>query len=502
MTCIGISRRAAVLGLAAATVAGCEPAELKLSSLNPLGETKYRRQLDAALADPRTADGMNITRSADLGDVLGSGISGFATTPMLEAYVNDVLGRLIEPIAQWNLPLQVYVMADLQPGAFAYASGALFVTDGLLRALRSEDELAFVLGHEVGHVAMRHHTSDWMATARRYSVLAAETGFALQRGFGGQKSSSSVGWLAATYAGAIVSRDFVSPSWTRGQEDQADRFSVDLMVRAGFNVEAAYEVMELLKAAEQDFGKEGAVEYTALEETLHAQGSQFKANAAKGNILATPLAALGDAISGLLSESRKNHRPALERVDVLRKYVETEYDDAPAPLYRKEPLSRAMSNQKTKAVLDRYDIVRELVRNSGVPRRDPKTRERLLADLGAGPTATDSFVLTRLANLRVNEGPAVVERVLAPALTDPRPGLEPFYAVAELYKSARRFKEGLAMLERATALYGEPSRTILDRIGLQVANGDVAAADASILRCQLQRPELARMCKMAAQRPG
>ncbi|MBI3507507.1 MAG: M48 family metalloprotease [Proteobacteria bacterium] len=497
-----ISRRSVVLGFATAAVGGCQTGELTLSSMNPLGGTKYRRQIDEALANPRTAEGMEARRNADLGDVLGSGISGFASTPLLESYVNEVLNHLVEPIAGWQLPLRAYVMADLQPGAFAYSSGAIFVTDGLLRGLRSEDELAFVLGHEIGHIAMRHHTSDWIASARRYSVLAAETGFALQGAFGGQTSAASAGWLTATYAGAIVSRDFVSPNWTRGQEDQADRFSIDLMVRAGFNIEAAYEVMDLLKAAEQNFGRQGAVEYTALEEALQGQSAQIKADAAKGNLLASPLAALGDAISDVLSESRKNHRPVAERVNALRKYVETEYDDAPAPLYRQAPLMQAMSSQRTKTVLDRYDAVRDLVRNSNAPRRDPRARARLLAELAAGLTATDSFVITRIANLRVSEGPAIVERVLAPALSDSRPGLEPFYAVAELHKSVHRYKEGLATLERTTSLYGEPSRTILTRIALQAAGGDAAAANASVLRCQLQKPELAGTCRKVAQMAG
>ncbi len=48
-------------------------------------------------------------------------------------------------------------MADTaEPNAFALPGGYVYVSRGLLAITNSEDELAGVLGHEIGHVAARH----------------------------------------------------------------------------------------------------------------------------------------------------------------------------------------------------------------------------------------------------------------------------------------------------------------------------------------------------------
>ena len=43
-----------------------------------------------------------------------------------------------------------------EPNAFCAPSGFIFVTKGLLKQMKSEDELAGVLAHEIAHVALRH----------------------------------------------------------------------------------------------------------------------------------------------------------------------------------------------------------------------------------------------------------------------------------------------------------------------------------------------------------
>ena len=52
-----------------------------------------------------------------------------------------------------NYPFQFYVLADNRTvNAFALPGGPIFITEALLTRLQNEDQLAGVLGHEVGHV--------------------------------------------------------------------------------------------------------------------------------------------------------------------------------------------------------------------------------------------------------------------------------------------------------------------------------------------------------------
>ena len=53
---------------------------------------------------------------------------------------------------QW----QVYVVKDRQPNAFSVGAGIIFITEGLLRRLVSEAELAAVLSHEMAHQLLGH----------------------------------------------------------------------------------------------------------------------------------------------------------------------------------------------------------------------------------------------------------------------------------------------------------------------------------------------------------
>ena len=61
-----------------------------------------------------------------------------------------------------------HVLADPRTvNAFALPGGPIFITEGLLRLLKSEAELAGVLGHEIGHVIARHSSAAALRIARR-----------------------------------------------------------------------------------------------------------------------------------------------------------------------------------------------------------------------------------------------------------------------------------------------------------------------------------------------
>ena len=68
-------------------------------------------------------------------------------------YLGELLVSLREDTT--GIPLTVHLIESNVINAAALAGGHIFVTTGLLKAARSENELAFVLAHELGHVAAR-----------------------------------------------------------------------------------------------------------------------------------------------------------------------------------------------------------------------------------------------------------------------------------------------------------------------------------------------------------
>ncbi len=103
-----------------------------------------------------------------------------ASAPAWEAYLDGIGARLLVGSPVTGVPLRTYVTASEDYGAAkAFPDGAVGIPLGLLRQVDSEDELAFVLGHEAGHVILGHHDNDWYQSMNQNMVSAAEMALGL-----------------------------------------------------------------------------------------------------------------------------------------------------------------------------------------------------------------------------------------------------------------------------------------------------------------------------------
>jgi metalloendopeptidase OMA1, mitochondrial len=159
--------------------------------------------------------------------------------------MNEWLTNVSEHISQqvfWDMPLAEWEFVVFKmPGeinAFAMPGGKVGVYSGLFDMVKTQDELASVIAHEIAHVTARH-THERMSQA---GILKAGSGI------------SSIGTSIAT--GGMVN---VAPSmsgqlaaWDRAKESEADHIGIMYMAQAGFDPRAAITVME--KMAAMDFG--------------------------------------------------------------------------------------------------------------------------------------------------------------------------------------------------------------------------------------------------------
>jgi predicted Zn-dependent protease len=123
---------------------------------------------------------------------------------------------------------------DKTVNAFALPGGQVFITAALFHDLKTEGQLAGVLGHEIGHVIERHGNKR-MAQAQLFQGLAAAGGVA-----GGDVNS-------ARMAQAVAS--MVQMKYGREDELESDKWGVRLTAMAGYNPEAMIGVMEVLDRA-------------------------------------------------------------------------------------------------------------------------------------------------------------------------------------------------------------------------------------------------------------
>lgn len=76
--------------------------------------------------------------------------------PVVTNYINALGQSLVRHSKRSNLPYTFKVIDTDVINAYAVPGGFIYVNLGLIRAVQSESELAFVLGHEIGHIVGQH----------------------------------------------------------------------------------------------------------------------------------------------------------------------------------------------------------------------------------------------------------------------------------------------------------------------------------------------------------
>jgi predicted Zn-dependent protease len=165
--------------------------------------------------------------------------------PQLQQMVDSVGEKLVRANAvgdwadnfmsyRWNF----HLLADEETiNAFALPGGEIFFTYGLLKRLKTEDQVAGVLGHEIGHVIGRH-SAQQMAKSKGISGIAS--GVAILTGGGGQGGGGM---------GGQVLQHIMTSGYGRSHETESDVLGVQFMVNAGYNPDGLVDVMKVLKEA-------------------------------------------------------------------------------------------------------------------------------------------------------------------------------------------------------------------------------------------------------------
>ncbi len=167
--------------------------------------------------------------------------------PALTSYIN-LVGQSVALQSERPVTFGGYHFAILDSpelNAFAAPGGMIFVTRGMLATIKSEDELAAVLAHEVGHVVKRHGIAAIQSS--RWSEALTVIGSDAAKTFGG----SDVAKLAKLFDGSIddVFKTLVVNGYGRSQEEEADGAALGLLVRAGYDPAALEGYLQRLAAA-------------------------------------------------------------------------------------------------------------------------------------------------------------------------------------------------------------------------------------------------------------
>jgi predicted Zn-dependent protease len=134
---------------------------------------------------------------------------------------------------QWQW--QFHLIDSKEINAFALPGGNVFFFTGLYDKLRTEDELAAVMGHEMTHVRQQHWAHMAAAAQKRELGLSVLLGV----------THAGSGW--ANVAGLADS--MLNLRYSRKDEDQADAGGLQNMVAAGYNPQGMLDLFQVLQSA-------------------------------------------------------------------------------------------------------------------------------------------------------------------------------------------------------------------------------------------------------------
>jgi hypothetical protein len=164
---------------------------------------------------------------------------GLSADRRMVVYVNSVAQLVTEATEFYDLPVCVHVVATDALVANAAPIGVLVISEGMLKLIRDESELACLIAHEISHVTLGHAA---LETDLRKPVLQAETAFAeLDAEAGVDPVEIELDQLyLELYEQAVIGRKFE-------YEAEADSRGLIYARRAGYRAEGMLSLLKRLK---------------------------------------------------------------------------------------------------------------------------------------------------------------------------------------------------------------------------------------------------------------
>jgi predicted Zn-dependent protease len=137
-----------------------------------------------------------------------------------------------------------YLIEKDELNAFTTPGGNIYIHSGLMNKLSTDDQVAAVLAHEIGHSSARHTVKKFQA-AMGYDIISSIVFNQLNL----QETSQQLATLGSDFLMNVA-----FSAYGRQDEFEADRLGVKYMHLSGYNPQASVEVLTILKQEIKDTG--------------------------------------------------------------------------------------------------------------------------------------------------------------------------------------------------------------------------------------------------------
>lgn len=133
---------------------------------------------------------------------------------------------------------QFFLIAKDELNAFTIPGGRIYIFQGLVDKLNSDDEIASVLAHEIGHCAAKHTVKKFQA-ALGYNLI----GSLIFSQIGGTEQAQKLATLSSN-----TLMQLIFSAYGRQDEHEADRLGIKYMHLAGYDLNGMINTLELLQS--------------------------------------------------------------------------------------------------------------------------------------------------------------------------------------------------------------------------------------------------------------
>lgn len=172
--------------------------------------------------------------------------------------VKNIMDKISKAADMGPYPYPIFIAQNDDPetaNAFIYEGNTVVVYSSLLKALKSDSELATVLAHETGHMLAKHHEDKTEESRGETlgvfsSILGTVTSVGVSVATGSSGIGNMAGDVTSTGTDYVGTGAFVK-AYSRDMEREADTIGIVLMAKAGYDPRSA---VDLWKRADEIFG--------------------------------------------------------------------------------------------------------------------------------------------------------------------------------------------------------------------------------------------------------
>lgn len=453
------------------------------------------------------------------------------------AYLRGVRDRLLKtsPKPAPATAPKIFLTSDRAYRADVMIDRNILISAGLVRAAETDDEIAFLLAHELAHVLLGH--MDDQRTLERsmgqLDVVRRGVDYASQLGqmsidtaasAPGEQQDAETAAQAAKLNEEVDEHnrrvaEFVDeltdalssvakPVWTAAQEDEADLFGMELMLRAGYSPGGAATALgrmqesqksacaELMAFVAELDGYRQKAETFDWPNLIEQQQSGFDWSAAIRPLRKSAEDKLRKAV--LAAALPQTHRPWDKRKALIAAHLKTDVIRALLEAARagSRP-ARGLGAVKKSSGFRRYMASTEAIRD---------VRSALIADEVAAAaaaigrvdmsTSEGRMLKRRLRRAQKRDADAVENIRLA--LNARAPSLAVFHQYSAVLLSEERYTEALQLAERGAKQYSDEWHFLPEQIYVGASREKPVEADAGQNRCMgVARRDIWDVCKAA-----